>query len=191
MVRGKPRVDAILSASIGLLEEVGYEAMTIDAVAARAHSSKATIYRRWQSKAQLVKAALDQLDAEHNRVIPETGTLRSDLIAVALSIKGRATPAHVAMMHGVALAARSDPELAQLLRSHVQDEALSPFQVVLTRAIERKWLPARTNAVLIHDVAEAMVLRQLQLGAPLNRAFVLRLVDQVILPLLGKDKKRG
>ena len=49
----------LLAAVIGLLGESGYEAMTMDAVAARAHASKATIYRRWPGKAELVRAAVD------------------------------------------------------------------------------------------------------------------------------------
>jgi AcrR family transcriptional regulator len=53
------RERAILSVVIGLLGEAGYEAMTIDAVAARAHASKTTIYRRWAGKAELVRAAVD------------------------------------------------------------------------------------------------------------------------------------
>jgi len=57
--RGEPRERAILSAVVSLLGETGYEAMTMDAVAARAHASKTTIYRRWPGKAELVRAAVD------------------------------------------------------------------------------------------------------------------------------------
>ena len=57
MARGEARESAILSAVIGLLGELGYEAMTMDAVAARAHASKTTIYKRWPGKPQLVRAA--------------------------------------------------------------------------------------------------------------------------------------
>src|SRR5579864_5993220 len=59
MARGEVREEAILDAVIGLLGETGYEAMTMDAVAARAHASKTTIYRRWPGKAELVRAAVD------------------------------------------------------------------------------------------------------------------------------------
>src|SRR5258708_29196014 len=57
--KGEPRERAILSAVTGLLGEAGYEAMTMDAVAARARVSKTTIYRRWPGKAELVRAAGD------------------------------------------------------------------------------------------------------------------------------------
>src|SRR5689334_4055737 len=98
MVRGQPREAAILDAAGALLAELGYEALTIDAVAARAGSSKATIYRRWRNKAQLVKAVLDALDAEHNAEIPDTGALRSDLVAVLRAARDRATAPYLAMM---------------------------------------------------------------------------------------------
>jgi len=59
---GEPREGAILAATVQLLQAVGYGALTIDGVAAEAHASKATVYRRWRGKAELVKAALDSLD---------------------------------------------------------------------------------------------------------------------------------
>lgn len=192
MAKGKPREDAILTSTIELLGEVGYEAMTMDAVAARAHASKATMYRRWRNKAALVTAALDSLDAEQNAAIPDTGTLRSDLVAVMKSARDRATPAYIATIHGLVIAARRDRALAASLRSHVENDELSPFQAVLRRAVEKKWLPADAPTSLVHDVAEAMIVRQLQTGSPFDRAFISRVVDDVLLPLLrSKDRKRS
>lgn len=191
MAKGKPREDAILSSTIELLGEVGYDAMTMDAVAGRARASKATMYRRWRNKAALVAAALDHLDAGHNAAIPDTGALRSDLVAVMKSARDRATPAYVAMIHGLVIAARRDKALAASLRSHVEDDELSPFHAVLRRAVEKKWLPADAPVSVVGDVAEAMILRQLQTGAPFDRAFIHRVVDDVLVPLLrSKNEKR-
>jgi AcrR family transcriptional regulator len=190
MVRGQPREDALLRATIELLGEVGYEALTVDAVAARARASKATIYRRWRNKAELVKAALDSLDAEHNAAIPDTGALRSDLVAVMAAVREKATGAYVAMINDLIVAARRDEALAAALKSHVENEALSPFQAVLCRAIERGRLPADAPAGLVHDVAEAMVLRRLQTGAPFDDAFIDKVVDGVLLPLLRRRKRK-
>ena len=71
---------AICDATLALLAEVGYDRMSMDAVAARAKASKATIYRRWPGKQELV------LDAVRSRApgmaVPEdTGSLRGDLLA--------------------------------------------------------------------------------------------------------------
>ena len=84
---GRPRSarshQAILQATIELLTEEGFEAMSIEAIAARAGVGKTTIYRRWASKTDLVIDALDTLRAEVPLV--DTGDLRSDLIAVLQS----------------------------------------------------------------------------------------------------------
>ena len=85
--RGEPRERAILSAVISLLGETGYEAMTMDAVAARAHASKTTIYRRWPGKAELVRAAVDAHITSRVLGTPERGTrdsgsLRGDLSTI-------------------------------------------------------------------------------------------------------------
>lgn len=189
MVRGEPRERAILSATIEVLEAEGYEAMTIDGVAARAHASKATIYRRWPNKAALVKAALDALDRDDNAAIPDTGALRSDLLAVMKAMGKKASAPYLRMIQDLVAAARRDPLLASLLQEHIANDELSPFQSVIHRAVLRGELPKSTDTVLVHDVAEALMLRQAQTGAPFDARFVRRVVDQVLLPLL--EKKRG
>jgi hypothetical protein len=62
--------------------------------------------------------------------------------------------------------------------------------VVLQRAMTRKALPAGAPTELVHDVAEAMISRQLQTSSPFNDAFILRVVDDVLLPLLGKKRSK-
>jgi AcrR family transcriptional regulator len=179
MVRGKPREDAILAAAREELLATGYANLTMDAVAARARSSKATIYRRWRNKAQLVKAVLDGLDADDGAAIPVTGALRSDLVAVMRAIRRKASAPYVAMITDLVLASKRDAALAQALGEHVDDESLSPFHEVLARHFSQK----QADFQLIHDVAEALVIRQLQRG-PLNDAFIRRVVDRVLVPLL-------
>jgi AcrR family transcriptional regulator len=190
VARGKQREDAILTSTLELLGELGYDALTMDAVAAHAHASKATLYRRWRSKAELVGAALDALDSEHNAAIPDTGALRSDLIAVMEGLREKATASYVAMIQSLVVAARHDEGLAASLRSHIERDELSPFQAVLRRAVDKKRLPAQAPIELVHDVAEAMILRQLQTGSPFDGRFVSRVVDDVLLPLLRKRSSR-
>jgi AcrR family transcriptional regulator len=185
VVRGREREDAILAATIELVGELGYPALTMDAVAARAQASKATIYRRWRNKAQLVKAALDAYDAQQNQAIPDTGSLRSDLVAVLESVRERAGEQYVAMINGLIAASKHDAELAEALREHVANEELSPFLVSLQRAVDRGELPADADSELVHDVAEAMIMREIATG-PFDEAFIARVVDRVLLVLLGQ-----
>jgi AcrR family transcriptional regulator len=190
LARGKEREHAILRSTIELLGERGYDAITMDAVAARAHASKGTMYRRWRNKAELVTAALDALDAEDNSAIPNTGALRSDLVAVMEAARDKATGPYMAMIQDLVVAARRDEGLAASLRAHIEDEELSPFQAVLRRAVQNKWLPADAPTELVHDVAEAMILRQLQTGSPFDGTFTARVVDDVLLPLLRQKRSR-
>jgi hypothetical protein len=105
-------------------------------------------------------------------------------------VRERTTAGYVAMLQDLVLAARRDQILAASLKAHVEDEELSPFHAVLQRAVRRKRLAATAPVELVHDVAEAMVLRQLQTGAPFDRAFVARVVDEVLLPLLRRRRAR-
>ncbi|TCO56061.1 TetR/AcrR family transcriptional regulator [Actinocrispum wychmicini] len=184
MVRGTEREQAILAATLELLGEVGYAAMTIDAVAARAHASKTTIYRRWSGKPELVKAALDHLDADEVADPPDTGTLRGDLLAALRASCARIDDRYVVLMTGLIHAMRLEPDLADALRAHVDNEDLSPFQVIVVRAAVRGELPADTDSRPAHHVAEGQILRHMLLGRPLDADFLTTLVDTLLLPLL-------
>src|SRR5213592_3058063 len=111
MARGIQRHRAILEATIELLQEMGYEAMTLDEVARRARASKMTIYRQWRNKAELTRAALDALDAEDNAAAPDTGSLRGDLVGVMEMLQKKATAPYLAMMDSLMLAVRHDKTL--------------------------------------------------------------------------------
>src|SRR5436190_319637 len=85
--RGAARTEALLDATLELLPEVGYERLTIDAVAARAGASKATIYRRFDGKRELVVAALRRLDASQPDMLADAGSLRGDLVELLRLIR--------------------------------------------------------------------------------------------------------
>jgi AcrR family transcriptional regulator len=184
--RGEPRERAILSAVIGLLGEAGYEAMTMDAVAARAHASKATIYRRWPGKPELVRAAVDAHIVGRVLSAGDTGSLRGDLLAVMRAMRSHLTPEFLAMMGGLVHAMRADSGLAGSLRSLFDQDSVA--EEVVGRAVARGELPARAAgklARLVHEVIEAQVFRQMTTGADLDEAFARHVVDDIVLPLLA------
>ena len=74
-----PREAELLEVTLRLLQQEGYDGLTVDAVAATARASKATVYRRWPTKAELVLAAFIE-GVRQVAVAPETGTLRGDLL---------------------------------------------------------------------------------------------------------------
>ena len=175
-----------MSAVIELLGEAGYEAMTMDAVAARAHASKTTIYRRWPGKPELVRAAVDAFIAGRVLNPADTGSLRGDLLAVMRALRGHLTPEFMAMMSGLAHAMRTDSALAGSLRSLFNQDPVS--REIIGRAVRREELPpgaARELARLVHEVVEAQVFRQMMAAAELDDAFACHVVDDIVLPLLA------
>jgi AcrR family transcriptional regulator len=185
VARGEPRERAILSAVAGLLGEVGYEAMTMDAVAARAHASKTTIYRRWPGKPALVRAAVDARIAGRVLSAGDTGSLRGDLLAVMRAMRSHLTPEFLAMI-GLMHAMRADTDLAGRLRSLFDQDSVA--EQVVGRAVARGELPARAAgrlARLIHEVIEAQIFRQMMTAAALDEPFARHVVDDIVLPLLA------
>src|SRR6516164_9749444 len=77
------REQELLAVTLQVLSETGYDKLTVDQVVARAHASKTTVYRRWPSKAELVRAALAHRTRDEFGIPPDTGTLRGDLLALA------------------------------------------------------------------------------------------------------------
>ena len=190
--RGVPRERAILSAVIGLLGEAGYEAMTMDAVAARAHASKTTIYRRWPGKPELVRAAVDAYIAGRVLRSADTGSLRGDLLSVLQEMREHLTPEFLAMMSGLVHAMRADTELAGSLRSMFDEDSVSAELVA--RAAGRGELPAGDAARLarlVHEVVEAQVFRQMAAGGELDQRFACHVVDDIVLPLLAGAAAQG
>src|SRR3954464_15284431 len=119
--KNRPRVEGdreaeILEATLTILAEVGYDRLTMDAVATRAKASKATLYRRWAGKANLAIEALTHTKAPHE--FPDTGSLRGDLRAAFCGMGGLNDPEAIAVFSSVITALGRDPEFAEQFRAH-------------------------------------------------------------------------
>jgi AcrR family transcriptional regulator len=187
--RGRPRDPqrgrAILDAALALVAEVGYDRTTVDAIAHRAGVSKPTLYRRWpHGKSELVADAIRERHAETSQ-IPDTGSLRGDLLAlVAIQTGQLLDDVHLAC--GLLTALRTSPELAALMQDTVIAEERARFAEVLARAGVEHASP------LFADIAGAMVFTRVTItGEPVDRAFAEELVDHVLLPIanLHPDRK--
>ena len=180
---------AICDATLALLLEVGYDRMSMDAVAARAHASKATIYRRWPGKQELV------LDAVRARgvgltVAEDTGSLRGDLVATYRSAIHGVGAEDAELVAGVLRAMRSTPELADCVRTQVLESKCEVSRTVVARAVERGELPAETDPMLLHEVASALWFhRILVVGGPVDDDFIAHVVDDVLMPLLDRSSR--
>ena len=115
-VRGEPIVRDVLAATLDELGRVGYRAMRIEDVAARANVHKTTIYRRWPEKVDLVRETLLRT-FEDRFTAPDTGSLRGDLIAVAHQVVALTTSGYGQAMIRMAMTEGADPELRQIVDS--------------------------------------------------------------------------
>jgi AcrR family transcriptional regulator len=173
---------------------VGYDRLTVDAISARAHASKATIYRHWpKGKAQLVVAAL-KCRSTPPVICPDTGSLRSDLLTFLSDIATALTREDTALMAGLMLAMRADDELATAVREEVLDDKEHLAEQLIERARGRGEQVRPGAAPLLHELLPALLFtRPLLHGAPIDEPYVKHVVDDVLLPLLitstaGKEK---
>jgi AcrR family transcriptional regulator len=180
---------AICDATLALLLEVGYDRMSMDAIAAQAHASKATIYRRWPGKQELV------LDAVRARgvgltVAEDTGSLRGDLVATYRSAVHGSAADDADLIAGVLRAMRTAPELADCVRSQVIESKCDVSRIIVARAVARSELPAETDPLILHEVASALWFhRVLVVGGPVDDAFIAHVVDDVLMPLLDRSSR--
>lgn len=185
--RGAAREAAIVQAVLELLAESGYDQLTIDAVAARARCSKATIYRRWPDKAALVITAIRRHATEPAAAAPDTGSLRSDLQAALAAMRAGLSGQDAALILGLIGAMHRDPELAGTVREQVLPAKREVFGAVIARAAARGDVPAAADGALLAEISSAVLFsRLLVTGEPLDDAFTQHLVDAVLLPALGR-----
>lgn len=180
---GRPRDaavdDAILTATVDLLVEVGFTGLTVDAVAARAGVGKATIYRRWRGKEQLV---LDALTASRlHPEVPDTGSLRSDLLAYYEPLtEAEAQAGAIRLMPALAAQAAVGDELAERLRAFVSDRR-TPLAEVIERAQARGEVQQDLDVELAIDLLTGPIMYRLYFsGSPVDRPTVEGLIDRVL-----------
>jgi AcrR family transcriptional regulator len=178
----------ILDAALDVLAEVGYDGMTIDMVAARAKAGKATLYRRWPSKTELV---LDAVACMKNSSIdysnlPDTGSLRGDLVAMIKPLSITDSQKKLKVMAGLVSLLARNPELADVANQVIMAPRIELNRFFLHRAIERGEIPADTDVDLVSMISPSMVTyRTLVMQRPVEREFLLRLINSVVLPAVG------
>jgi AcrR family transcriptional regulator len=191
--KGRPRdagrAEELRAATIAVLADVGYRALTMDAVAKRANAGKATIYRRWDSKLDLV---IDSCTDLISRRIPQpdtgslAGDLRTFLLAFARVLSGPAGKAAQALVGELP----HEPELAAAFRRDFLRTQRDVLRTVLDRAAVRGELAADAPKALVLELAGAALTHRLMLtGEPLDAPFVDRLVDQILMVVLARRSR--
>jgi len=186
--RNHARDPEILAAAIEVLAETGYDGMTIDMVAARARAGKATLYRRWPSKAELVIDAVACLKkADYDQAnLPDTGTLRGDLIAMIKPHAIEDGERKLQIMAGVMSMLTRDPGLAEAVNAALVEPRAAVNRRLMRRAVERGEISPDADLDTLSAVTPSMVAyRVLILRKPVDREFLISLIDGVLLPALG------
>jgi AcrR family transcriptional regulator len=169
-------------AALVLLAEVGYDRLTMDAVAARARAGKTTIYRRWPGKAELVVDALNSLKGAPQ--VPDTGSLRRDLRALAKAITGAESEFGARVTIGMVGALARDAGLRRLFGEKFIAPRMAAFRTVFERAAARDEMPGDHDLDLLARLFPALALQQLVMSGELPDArFAGRIIDEVVYPL--------
>lgn len=176
----------LYGAVLDLLREVGYDALTMDAVAARTRSSKATLYRQWGGKAELVVRAMHSQKPGSIADV-DTGSLRGDLHTIIDREDDCVMAENVALMRGLAMAVHQNDDLRQALRELLVEPEVEEFRRIVDRAIERGEVRPDNPALhyIVHMLVGAFATRMLIDEQPPTQAFVSSYIDAVVLPALG------
>lgn len=188
--RGRPRDAAthraILDAANGILAEQGYRGFSIEAVAARAGVSKASIYRRWPSKgALLVDLYMAGLAVEEAADAGASGlSAEEDFAAyVAQTVARLNEPVWAQTLSALVAECQGDPELAEIVRERVVGPRRAAGLRILQRAVDRGELPADADAGLLIDFVFGTVWYRLLLGhASLDGDFIEAMRRQIFRP---------
>ncbi|QXG75394.1 TetR/AcrR family transcriptional regulator [Modestobacter sp. L9-4] len=183
--RDPSRDGAIRSAILAVLAESGYAGLTMDAVAATAGVGKATIYRRWRTKSDLVADAVAEL-SETSMTLPDTGSLEGDLRdllrGLVAAVNGPLGAATLSLMSALP----HEPALKEAFRSGPMEVWSDMYRQVWGRAVARGEVDDSVPGSAVSSSASAPILqRWLFSTAPVTDAFADEIISEVVLPLLA------
>jgi AcrR family transcriptional regulator len=185
---GRPRDpsrDSVIRAAIlRLLADVGYGALTMDAVASEAGVGKATIYRRWRTKQDLVVDTISDLNRAE-ATPPDTGSLEGDLRLMLRSLVSVITGPTGAATLSLLSTVPHQPALAEAFRDGPLAVWRHAFEQIWARAEQRGEVrPGIAGSVPAETTSALLVQRWLLTGEPVDEAYADEVLDTVVLPLV-------
>ncbi|WP_327638095.1 TetR/AcrR family transcriptional regulator [Kribbella sp. NBC_00482] len=187
-VRQRPRVEGgreeeILDATVAVVAELGYDRLTMDAVATAAKASKATLYRRWSTKAELVVDAISRAKGCPMPEDVDTGSLRGDLISMACGDGGFTDELPMSVVAGLLTALHRDADLQKAFRERFIGPRTEVTNKVYERAVERGEIAPDVDVALLSVTLPAVIIHHAYiLGIEPTDDLILRVIDNVILP---------
>lgn len=188
--RGVALEQAILEAAWAELSEVGYTSFAVEGVAARARTGKASIYRRWPTKQELVMdAMLERMPtAEQCGLVPlldDSVTTAEALHGVACSIAAVITSPAGDVMRAIKCEALGDPKLAQLIDDRFQAPRRAAMLALLQRGVARGEVRPGAVTALVADVLPAVLTHRVILQREaVKQQDIAAIMEQVFIPLI-------
>ena len=177
-----PQVDhAILTATLELLGEDGFDGLSIEAVAARAGVGKTTVYRRWPSKIPLVVDALTAMKAPTVSAVPDDMPTRDALVRAMSGFTKPHEGSAARVLAGLVDAMSRNEELAEAVRTVLVAERERGLVAVIERGKARGEIRSEVDArVMVDLLGGPVVLRRLITGQPVNQRLAHTIVDLVL-----------
>ncbi len=182
----RPRIEGdreqqVLDATLDVLADVGYDRLTMDAVAAAAKASKATLYRRWSTKQALVVDAV--CSQKSSGPVPDTGSLRDDLVTLHCEMGGFGDPRNLAVLAAVVTAMARDEEFAATYRRDFIAPKIAAARVIFDRARARGEIGGDVDVALLAPALPGIVLHRIFfLGEEATSDLIAQVIDQIIIP---------
>lgn len=174
----------ILDAAVRVLAKVGYDRVTMDQVAAEARASKASLYRHWSTKAELVVDAISKAKGLPDPEPPDTGSLRSDLKAAWCGKASWSSKLPMSVLSGLMTAVHTDTELASAFRTRFIGPRLASGHKIVNRAKERGEVAPDVDPDIVLALLPALSSHfSVFHGRKVDDAFIERLIDEVVLPV--------
>ncbi len=186
-----PQVDtAILDATLRLLDDIGYQEMSMAAVAGEAGVGRPTLYRRFGSKADLVVAAIQHMTTVPEAPLPThtAGALRQLLGNAAAAL---ASPGGVAVLGSLLAEQRRDPQLLVAFRSRIFDPRRTVIHRVVDEGARAGDVAASVDREAVDGLLFGALLARAILGEPIDRAWIDRVVDQLWRGLAAPARTEG
>lgn len=182
--RGATLEEAIFDAVLAQLAAVGYGGLTMEGVAAQARTGKATIYRRWPSKDDLIVDALQHRMPPTDDP-PDTGSVRSDVLELLTRMARTLNSATGCAIQSLMGESQRDREFLRVVHARVIEPRRQMMLAVLQRGAQRGEVRSDAVSRTVAEVGPAMVVHHFLVeGAPVTQGTLDDIVDQVVLPML-------
>ena len=190
--RGRPRDPncdrKIIDAAIDLLIRDGYDRLSIEGVASAAGVGKATVYRRWRSKAELIIDSMATLKPADSI---DSGSLDGDIEQLIVASSSPHTERVLKVMVSICSALPREPELLEAFRTRFTEPRIARIADILIRARNRGELSSAVDVALAATLVPSLMLqRVLTTGQPAGRVYAEQVVGSVLLPVLGRAPRR-